>query len=230
MEKSPAFRFFKEGSFDEEWRQLKEQIDDLPGFNPKYRSLSKNRRFYILVLEEIFRKYFGAEMVNQFKYLRNRTPFLDYNFVRELFRSELAGIHSDFLERNPLKRYKGQLLYSRIISEASPDLGKIVTDKGYRPADLLTIAGVGRVAAGWFGRRLRGSPGASDPNSVLKAWKQNREHWIGMLASEKYFRPLIPGAGTYSPIITRACSLAYSSKIMDKPVQRNEQNQSRHTG
>lgn len=230
MENSPAFMFLKEDSFGNEWGRLKEQISDLPAFNPKYRSLSKNRRFYIFVLEEIFRKYFGAEMINQYKYLRNRTPFLDIGFIRELFRSELAGIHSDFRERNPLKRYKGQLLYSRIISEAFPPLGKIKTDKGYSPDDLLSPAGTGRVAAGWFARRLKGSNGATDPNSVVKAWEQNREYWTGMLASVDYFRPLEPGTGIYTQIVSRACSLAYSSNLTDKSVQRNEQNQNRYSG
>lgn len=216
-ENSPAFMFLNEGTFDEEWRLLKEQINDLPCFNQKYRSLSKNRRFYIFILEEIFRKYFGAEMINQYKYLKNRTPFLDYEFVTELFRSKLAGIHSDFMERNPLKRYKGQLLYSGIISKAFPALGNIETDKGYRPGDLLTPSGIGRVAAGWLGRRLKGRTVTTDPNSVFKAWEQNSEYWTGMLAAVDYFRVIKPGTGKYSQIVSRACSLAYCSELSEKP-------------
>ena len=79
----------------------------LPCYNPAYSDLSKNQQFYVIVYEEIFRKYFGSEMVNQFRYIKNRTPFLDIDFLRSIFKTKLAGIHSDLFERNPMKRYKG---------------------------------------------------------------------------------------------------------------------------
>ncbi len=54
-------------------------------------------------------------MVNQFNYIRNRTPFLDIDFLRTIFRSRLAGIHSGLFDHNPFRRFKGQVLYAHII-------------------------------------------------------------------------------------------------------------------
>jgi len=59
---------------------LKEDVLKLPCYNQSYIGFTKNQRFYVFVFEEIFRKYFGAEMVNQFKYLKTEHPFWTLNF------------------------------------------------------------------------------------------------------------------------------------------------------
>ena len=112
-------------AFLSDWEQCKNDIYSLPCFNPEYKHLSRNQKFYIFVFEEVFRKYFGAEMINQFKYLKNRTPFLDMEFFKAILQTGLAGIHSEFFENNPLKRYKGQVLYAHIIRKAYPQFGEI---------------------------------------------------------------------------------------------------------
>ena len=150
IEKSREFQCLNWESYQEEWDSLKEDFLKLPCFSQDYTSLSKNQQFYVLVFEEIFRKYFGAEMVNQFKYLKNRTPFLDIDFLKAIFKTGLAGIHSDFFEHNPLKRYKGQVLYAHIIRKAYPQFGKMMTDKGYKPDDLLNFLGKFNIAKGYL--------------------------------------------------------------------------------
>ena len=49
-----------------------------------------NQKFYVFVSKKVFRKYFGAEMANQFRYLINRTPFLDIELLKVIFGSRLA--------------------------------------------------------------------------------------------------------------------------------------------
>ena len=168
------------------WETLKEDILKLPCYDQSYNRLTKNQRFYVFVFEEIFRKYFGAEMVNQFKYLKNRTPFLDIEFLKAIFKTELAGIHSDFFEHNPFKRYKGQVLYAHIIRKAYPAFGKMMTDKGYKPDDLLNFFGKLNIAKGYLKKITRKPTPDFDPYAVNKAWETNRDYWKSMPISEEF--------------------------------------------
>ena len=152
---------------------LRESVEALPCFDRRYAGLSRNRQFYIFVFEELFRKYFGSEIVNQAPYVTNRTPFLDPVFVRELLGTGLAGIHSDFFENNPLKRFKGQALYAAIIREAAPMLGRFPTVKGYRPDDLLSLPGNLRIAVSRMRKKKRFSGAQADPLGVMAAWANN---------------------------------------------------------
>lgn len=160
-------------------------------------------------MEEVFRKYFGAEMINQFRHVRNRTPYLDIDFLKEIFRTDLAGIHSGFFEHNPLKRYKGQILYSHIIRKAYPEFGKMMTDKGYRPDDLLTLAGKARVIKGYYHKKTGKSISAPDPNSVSLAWETNRHYWMRVPVPEEYFRLTGISGKMSENLLYRICSLSY---------------------
>ena len=146
---SKEFRYLNNEAFKSEWDGLKEDLIKLPCYNPRYKNLTQNQRFYVFVFEEIFRKYFGAEMVNQFGYINNRTPFLDIDFMKAVFKTGLAGIHSGFFEHNPIKRYKGQVLYAHIMRQTYPPFGRMMTDKGYRPDDLLSFAGNFKIFNGY---------------------------------------------------------------------------------
>ncbi|MFN2337329.1 MAG: hypothetical protein ABR560_10210, partial [Bacteroidales bacterium] len=89
-------------------------------------------------------------------------PFLDARFLRELMGTEYAGIHSEFFEENPFRRYKGQLMYAHIIRKAFPALGRFATDKGYAPDDLLSLPGKLRIAKSYLGKRLKKQNGFYD--------------------------------------------------------------------
>lgn len=155
------------------WNELRQDIASLPCFSREYRHLTLNQQFYVFVFEEVFRKYFGAEMVSQFTLLKNRTPYLDFDFVRRLLNTGLAGIHSDFFEHNPFRRYKGQVLYAHIIRKAYPELGRIPTDKGYRPEDLLTTAGQLKVLRGYLQKKQKSQSAGNDPYSVNSSFRVN---------------------------------------------------------
>lgn len=178
IEESEEFKCINKNIFKVEIEELKSDILKLPCYSREYSELTKNQQFYVFVFEELFRKYFGAEMVNQFKYIKNRTPFLDIDFLKELLKTELAGIHSEFFEHNPLKRYKGQVLYAHLIKKAYPGFGKIVTDKGYCPEDLIKFSGKINIAAGYLKKNLKKSKRTEDPYSVMKSWENNKKIWF----------------------------------------------------
>lgn len=187
IENSMEFQCLNSSNFKIQFESLKEDILHLPCYDNSLSGLTKNQRFYVFVFEEIFRKYFGAEMANQFLYIKNRTPFLDIEFLKAIFKTELAGIHSDFFEHNPFKRYKGQVLYSHIIRKAYPDFGKMMTDKGYRPDDLINPLGKLNIAKGYLKKVLIKSKPEFDTYAVGKAWEYNKDFWLRTPVSEDLF-------------------------------------------
>jgi len=167
----------------------------------------------LFVFEELFRKYFGAEIVNQFKCLKNRTPFLDIEFLKALFKTELSGIYSEFFEHNPFKRYKGQVLYAHIIRKAYPDFGKIMTDKDYKPDDLINIFGKFNILEGYLKQKVFKKEICHDPFSVNNAWEANKEYWLKIPASKELFNLGNNNLCIDKEILFRILSLSY---IADK--------------
>lgn len=218
IENSDEFRCLNLSDDKSSWKALKEDILKLPCYNQSYNRLTKNQRFYVFVFEEIFRKYFGAEMVNQFRYIKNRTPFLDIEFLKAIFKTELAGIHSDFFEHNPFKRYKGQVLYANIIRKAYPEFGKMMTDKGYRPNDLINPLGKLNIARGYFKKVIRKPQSEFDPYSVGRAWEYNKDFWLKIPISSDLF-DLRKREGTPKEILFKILSLSY---IIDSLPRRHE--------
>ena len=198
IESSPEFNWLNKKEFLSEWSQLKDDLYSLPCFNPSYRLLTANQKFYKVVFEEIFRKYYGAEIVNQSSHIINRTPYLDYDFIKALLETQLAGVYSEFFTNNPLKRFKGQVLYAHIIKKTYPEFNKIVTDKGYKPNDLLSTAGKLRIAGSFYKKKVKQRfQKGNDPYSVLASFSSNKEFWGNAVVNnhlfnqeriEKYFR------------------------------------------
>lgn len=187
IESGREFGFLRKEAFANEWKDLKEEILAKPVFQNKYQSLTRNQRFYIYVFEEVFRKYFGAEIVNQFYHVRNRTPFLDIDFIRAILQTRLAGVNSRFFEDNPLNRYKGHMLYSTIIRKAYPLLGEAMTDKGHRPDDLATLRGKINILKGYLRKKTIPRPVFADPNNVSACFMHNREHFSRIKISHELF-------------------------------------------
>ena len=96
-----------------------------------------HHKFYYFVFNEIFRKYFGPELVMQSAYLNNRTPYLNLYFFRELNKTIWSGVHARLFEKVKSKRMKGQMFYATFIRQADPKLYHLKTNKGYSPADVL---------------------------------------------------------------------------------------------
>ncbi|NLE34325.1 MAG: hypothetical protein GX622_04425 [Bacteroidales bacterium] len=188
LKRNPLIRFIAGDAVENELRRIEEDISGLPCFDQRYLGLGRNMQLYLFIFEETFRKYFGSEIAGQWNRLINRTPFLDRHFLKELLSTGLAGVHSRFMERLPGRRYKGQILYASVINRAAPQFGTYVTDKGYRPDDLLTLTGKARMLTGWLKKRVSGgmhSP--ADPMAVHEAWKHNRAWYESLPVGDDLF-------------------------------------------
>lgn len=219
IENSNEFRALNMGALKEAWDEIKAELHNLPSFSAEYKQFTRNQRFYIFLFGEVFRKYFGAEMINQFPRIRNRTPFLDTGFLRTLFQSELAGAYSDFYESNPFKRYRGQLLYAEIIRRAFPALGRPDTDKGYRPDDLLSVPGRVRIGKNYVFKKILRPYRDPDPNSVARAWRVNKDSWSAVAYSGDLFSNKTWGEEAVFPhgsLYYRICSLNYFNRLLVK--------------
>ena len=204
------------------WDQLKQDLTGLPCYDIAYRKLTPNQRFYVFVFEEVFRKYFGAEMVNQFRYLKNRTPYLDIDFVKALLNTRLAGVYSDFFEHKPLKRYKGQVLYAHIIKKAYPALGAIITDKGYCPDDLLTMTGHLNILWRYQKKKRQRTPSAADPYTAARSFRQNSAFYRQIPVDDELFNTGLINDEAYadpSSELYKVISLSMMKSYVEHPVE-----------
>ena len=222
---SSVMKWLNQAEMSSEMRYLENDITGLPCFKEGYKGLSRNMQFYIFVFEELFRKYFGAEMISQWGSLNNRTPFLDIDFLKELLATEYAGIHSGFFEENPFKRYKGQVLYAHIIRKAFPQLGKILTDKGYKPDDLISASGIPRLVTSYLGKRLKRKNNYYDPNGVKKAWELNHSYYESLQVNNDLFNTVSIKNGLGSGLTderAKLYSLIYIDNYLNKLLQPDE--------
>jgi hypothetical protein len=128
---SDVFRYINKHNFRDEINEVIIQTWNYKINLPS--TLLKNQQLYVFIYEEIFRKFFGAWVIAQMKYIKVRTPFIDFNFFKEVIGTELSGAYSDFLTENPLKRFKGQVLYADIIKKTNNAIYNMKTGKGYAP-------------------------------------------------------------------------------------------------
>ena len=215
VEQSNELKWLSRENYKQEWESLKNDISGMPLFNKKFSGLSLNQHFYLFIFEETFRKYFGAEMVNQFAYLNNRTPFLDTIFLKEILKTGLAGVYSDFFENNPLKRFKGQLLYAYFIKKTYPGFSDIITDKGYCPGDLLTLKGKFNITKGYLKKKLGNEERKKDPYGLLDSYHHNLSFFKTVKIDDSLFSKEIflktLESGNYSDDFSIALSQAYYS-------------------
>lgn len=184
LQHSERLNFLNKHVFKHEFEALIEDIDKYKKLN---NNLPVNRLFYCFMLEEIFRKYFGSEIVAEAKYLYNRTPFLSFRFTEQLLQTELCGAYFNFMENNPLNRYKGQIFYSYVIKRSYPVLSHFVTGRGYRPADLLTAAGKLRMSFCYLKRRVTRSQNMPFLSTIIKYFESNQAFWNTLPIYSEYF-------------------------------------------
>lgn len=116
--------------------EAEELADGLAAYLAEVDGLTPSQRFYRFVFDELFRKYFGPEIVVQSHFLRNRTPFLSLRFVEAVHRTAWAGVHARLFERDRTRRMKGQAFYAAFLCRADPRLYRMPTNKGYAPVDV----------------------------------------------------------------------------------------------
>lgn len=172
---SPKLRYLRSAEFEPEIQMLAEELVELRKSNAH---LSANALLYKFTFTEIFRKYFGPEIVMQRNFINNRAPYLDFDFIKFLTSTYYCGAYSDFNTHNPAKRFKGQLAYAHIIKNAFPPLFKMKTNKGYRPSDLVSIHGKLNLVRNLLAKKFRtGTNLELDPFSVNRAFAYNHRHY-----------------------------------------------------
>lgn len=159
-------------------RELESLISDLCSFKNQHQGWDYNATLYKFTLTEIIRKYFGPELVMQRMVINNRTPYLDFSFIKCLMTTAYCGAYSEFNTHNPVKRFKGQLAYGHIIRKTSPLLYDMKTNKGYKPKDLVRFLGKLNLIKNLAVKKIR-KLGISDDdsNSVNQAYLLKYEEY-----------------------------------------------------
>jgi asparagine synthase (glutamine-hydrolysing) len=161
---------------------------------------SVNQRFYLYVFGEVFRKYFGPEIVLQSRYLVNRSPFLDFKVMQTLLTTSLAGAYSDFREENPFRRFHGQVLYAHILRKTCPELLDLDLDRGYKPADFLSPFGKIKIVLGYMKRRKSRPKDIITPSYSTVCYGMNLNKIEAVVANSgtlnrEYFKNLLAAGG-----------------------------------
>jgi len=111
--------------------------------------LSSNQKLAVFEYEEVLPKLFGTWVYISMHFAKTRVPFMDPIFFSELAKTRVSQVYRNFLEQSPIRRFYGQLLYSKIMEKTWPEISELVSGKGYSPADLLSVKGRVKVALGY---------------------------------------------------------------------------------
>ena len=182
-----SFRFLNQENFTNE---LDDLIDELSVYKNKIINLNSNQRFYKYIFGEVFRKYFGMQyLFPQQDYLKMISPFLDFDFVKELLKTKFAGVNNEFFTHNPLKRLKGQLFYAELINRICPELSNLSTGKGYRPGDLLSFSGKTNIAYHYFKKHLKRKAVRTnlDNLGIISAYGANKKMFDNVKINQDLF-------------------------------------------
>lgn len=99
----------------------------------RFVGLSRNARFLLLNLQEVFPKYFGAEVKLENSVCHVRPPFMDSDFIDLIVRTPFSALHNSPFVDSPVVRRNAQLFHSYTIERYRPELGTITTDRGFPP-------------------------------------------------------------------------------------------------
>lgn len=182
-----SLKFLKIENFQNELEVL---IDELNDYKKSIIHLNPSQRFYKYIFEEVFRKFFGLQFLNpQLKYVNIVTPYLDFEFVKELLKTDLAGVNNDFFTHNPLKRFKGQLFYAKLIEKTFPELLRLKTGKGYSPSDLLSLYGKASIASNYFYKKFKRKTQLAnlDNLSIISGYEKHSSKFNQIEINEEYF-------------------------------------------
>lgn len=144
-----------------------------------------NRGFHMFLLNETFRKYFGAEMKVDGHFVLNRSPFLDISFIEDLNRTPFSSAHQHILMKNPVKRKKGQELYAHIIVKSNRKLARMKMNKGYSPHDVYHPLLNFKLFVPYFRKMMRG------PQNLLNPALTTRHFYGHFFSSDQLDNPFI---------------------------------------
>lgn len=143
--------FFQPLLFEECYDALREYFWD--NYIVKYNNVDKLMRFFLFFIGEGMRKYFMQEIRIERVFVSTRFPYLDFDLIWLLFKTPFAGLYNGALKQSPVGRQKAQSLYCRLMDKYKPALGKVVTDRGYKPRDLLSPLWFFKILPGYIRTR-----------------------------------------------------------------------------
>jgi hypothetical protein len=127
-------------------------------------------------------------VIQNFYGLSNRSPFLDFDFVSELLKTRLAGINSRYMENNPLLRFKGQILYAKILEKLNSPLHHNPLDKGYKPSDFFSTYGKINIARYYIANRVRGKKRKNFASYNKMCFNQNRNYFKALKINDELIK------------------------------------------
>lgn len=122
--------------FDECYEHIRENV--WKSYFARYRGIDALTRFFFFFIGEGVRKYFMQEIRIERVYVITRFPYFDFDLVDLMYKTPFAGMYNGALKKSAIKRRRSQLLYAYVIDKYRPLLGEIITDRGYKPKDLLS--------------------------------------------------------------------------------------------
>lgn len=185
LRSEPALNYLNPSVMNENLADVTDELSDYLDSMPS--GLTVNQRFYTYIFEEVFRKYFGPEIISQRPFVSHRAPFLCFRFIESILKTAFAGANSDFMETNPLKRIHGQILHASILQKTNPALLDFRLDRGYKPKDLLTYTGAMKILLEYLNKRHSGSYHHASPEYITLSLAENMDHFPGIQADDNIF-------------------------------------------
>jgi len=164
--------------------EINSLIEELMIYRKKYIELDPTILLYLFRLNEVFRKYFGPEIVMQSYFLSNRTPFLDYKLIEFIMSTAYCGAYRDSIYIPFLNNFKHQLPYAYIIKKCSNALLKMMSNKGYSPYDLLKPW---RLIIPAINKKIKPHQYVLDPFSVVASYEENKHYYKNININDIYF-------------------------------------------
>ena len=231
LRRSKALDVLNMNEFNDDLEDLIREIITYKEALPK--EISLNQQFYVFVFEEIFRKFFGQWIVVQQQYVKVRTPFLDFNFVKMLLQTKYAGANNDFFTKNPIKRMKGQYIYADIIRKTNKTIYKQITGKGYKPRDVRNALFIINTVLPFFKKKLKKKVAKPylDNLGIVSGVKENKDIFENLIAESSFFKKeklqvMLNNISSYTPEKERdslLMSLTILHNLQEKQVQQKTQ-------
>lgn len=107
--------------------------------------LKKSNNGYLYVLYDFirngFRTFYGGQVQTERGYIHNKIPFYSLDLLERVLHSDYKKVFQKPFRSNPIFKRKNRVLQARIICSNSPELGRVPTDRGFSPYELLSPKG-----------------------------------------------------------------------------------------
>lgn len=107
--------------------------------------LKKLTNGYLYVLYDFvrngFRTFYGGQVHTERSYIHNMIPFYSLDLLERIMSSNYKTVFRKPFRSNPIFKRKNRVLQARIICSNSTELGRVPTDRGFSPNELLSPKG-----------------------------------------------------------------------------------------